>query len=857
MTLNTMDTRRTGWRIVVAEDESIIAHDLKCRLTGMGFVVLAIAKTGEEAIQETLARRPDIVLFDIRLKGNVDGIQAAAEIRSQADIPVVFATASSDPVTFERSRIADPYGFIFKPYDDREIKATLDLAITKNMSERLVRQSESRYRLLFENNLAGVFRLDGKGRILDCNKALLAMMGLPPDKALNPMSASRFLVDRAEGGRIADELRAHGRIEGRELSLMRGDGARVWVVMTIVAAEESILVGTVIDVTERKKIETELSEQRQFMKLLIDNIPDQIYIKDLEHRFLFCNPGCARLLGKPADAILGRTDADFFPPDLAAQYVEDERRVLEGGEALVNVEEPQIDAAGTQGWSLSTKIPTRGQDGKINGLMGINRDITAYKRYEEILQDDVRFQQNLLDAIPAPVFYRDKVGRFLGCNAAFEEFYGVTRTSITGKTLAMILPDDQVEAQRNSDNMLIANPGSILYETVTKNATGEKRTGVVHKATFEDADGTVEGVIGVFVDLSDQHKLREELVRSEHRYRSMFEENNAVMLLLDPETGMIVDANPAAVRFYGYPREVLTRMNVTEINPEPLKKLKEGLARAISGAQREFVWKHRIANGEMRDVEVHSGPVAVDGRNIVLSIIHDVTAKKRAEEAHRLSDERFRIISENVPELIAVLGPDGRFQYASPAYRHLDIDEALLRERALQTWYILKMSGACRKPSMKLPGRCVIRVLNIRCTFPMGAGARSTPPSLSSSTTWERGLSRSAETLPNGGGANILCGNCQARWNIIRHRLSLPTRRGQSSMSIRNSAKSRGTPPQKPLATTPGFSNPGTSPLRSMRTSGKQSVRAANGVGDSATSERMARSFGNRLLFRPLPTTMA
>ena len=170
----------------------------------------------------------------------------------------------------------------------------------------------------------------------------------------------------------------------------------------------------------------------------------------------------------------------------------------------------------------------------------------------------------------------------------------------------------------------------------------------------------------------------EELARSEHRYRSMFEENNAVMLLLDPDTGMIVDANPAAMRFYGYPREVLTGMTITKINPAPLKALKEGLARARSGAQREFVWKHRIANGEIRDVEVHSGPVAVDGRNIVLSIIHDVTAKKHAEESHRLSDERFRIISENVPEMIAVLGPDGRVQYASPAYRNLGIDVAQL-----------------------------------------------------------------------------------------------------------------------------------------------------------------------------------
>ena len=141
------------------------------------------------------------------------------------------------------------------------------------------------------------------------------MLGLPPVAALDRTSALVFLAEREDGRRIADELRSSGRIEGRELCLRRGNGSILWVVMNIVANRGNNSRWHRDRCHPAKTVRGRASEKRQLMQLLFDNIPDQVYIKDLQHRFIFCNPGCAKIMGKPVNAILGKTDADFFPPN--------------------------------------------------------------------------------------------------------------------------------------------------------------------------------------------------------------------------------------------------------------------------------------------------------------------------------------------------------------------------------------------------------------------------------------------------------------------------------------------------------------------------------------------------------------
>jgi len=162
---------------MVVEDELIVAEDLAHWLTSLGYTVSARATTGREAIQLCEAAPPELVLMDILLPGDMDGIQAAEVIRRRFDIPVVYLTASSDEATLTRAKVTEPFGYILKPFDERGLYSTIEMAFYKHASERRIRNSEERFRLLYENAPVPFHSLDADGHILGVNKAWLELLG--------------------------------------------------------------------------------------------------------------------------------------------------------------------------------------------------------------------------------------------------------------------------------------------------------------------------------------------------------------------------------------------------------------------------------------------------------------------------------------------------------------------------------------------------------------------------------------------------------------------------------------------------------------------------------------------------------
>jgi len=162
------------------------------------------------------------------------------------------------------------------------------------------------------------------------------------------------------------------------------------------------------------------------------------------------------------------------------------------------------------------------------------------------------------------------------------------------------------------------------------------------KVVTRDKSGRPLRMIGTHMDISQWKHTQEALLESEQRYRSLFENNHAVMLLIDPDTGKIFEANPAAVRFYGYPRETLLGMNIDQINiltPEEIRK-EMNLARYFKKSF--FAFKHRLASGEIRDVEVYSGLIHYENKKLLYSIIHDVTGKKEMEQEKERLETQLR-----------------------------------------------------------------------------------------------------------------------------------------------------------------------------------------------------------------------
>ena len=165
--------------------------------------------------------------------------------------------------------------------------------------------------------------------------------------------------------------------------------------------EENIIgtFGISTDITERKQMEETLAQEHNLLRSLIDNVPDFIYVKDIQSRFLIANPALARAIGAAApDELLGKTDFDFFPQELAAKYYADEQTIFRSGQPVLELEEPSVDAAGNRRWLSSTKILLRDAQDKIVELVGQSRDITEHKQAEQVIRQHITELETLYES---------------------------------------------------------------------------------------------------------------------------------------------------------------------------------------------------------------------------------------------------------------------------------------------------------------------------------------------------------------------------------------------------------------------------------------------------------------------------
>jgi PAS domain S-box-containing protein len=187
-------------RILVVEDEGLVAADLQEHLTELDYEVVAVVDTAEAALREAARLRPDLVLMDIMLAGQMDGVEAADRITREQDVPVVFLTAHADQATLARGKATGPYGYIVKPFGERELHVTIEIALYRHQAEARIRQLEHRHKALIGSIHEAVIATDRWGLVTSLNPAASALTGWALPEALNKSLDQVAPLLRGPGG---------------------------------------------------------------------------------------------------------------------------------------------------------------------------------------------------------------------------------------------------------------------------------------------------------------------------------------------------------------------------------------------------------------------------------------------------------------------------------------------------------------------------------------------------------------------------------------------------------------------------------------------------------------------------------
>jgi PAS domain S-box-containing protein len=402
-------------RILVVEDDPMLARGHRRLLTKIGYQVCGTVTTGLAAVNRVQEQVPDLILMDISLQGNMDGIETAELIRSQFDVPVIYATAFTDDVLLERAKRSEPFGYIVKPFGERELRSSVEMALFKHRAEKRIRRSEERFRKLAE--LApfalSVMRQDGSFSFV--NAMFTGIFGYQAEEIPNLETLVKlacphddsFAAECKEWQEDYREDSVTGGLGIRELPVTCKDGEEKILSVRTVSLEGGSRIIAYHDVTpaararenleslvqertrelmaQKTQLEREIEQRlateealrasEQRFRTIFESARECIFIKDTGGKYVQVNPHMERLLGLSALALVGETDERLYGND-AMHISEVESRVLQG-ESVEEEHTRTVNGSRTTFHDIRTPL-TDGK-GDIIGVIGISRDVTERK----------------------------------------------------------------------------------------------------------------------------------------------------------------------------------------------------------------------------------------------------------------------------------------------------------------------------------------------------------------------------------------------------------------------------------------------------------------------------------------------
>jgi len=429
-----------------------------------------------------------------------------------------------------------------------------------------LKKSEEKYRSLYENMPGVYYRADRKGNVIMVNPPGVKLLGYNSPKEIIGKNLAKDLYYIPEDRKkfLKELKKRKGSVEDHEVTLKRRDGTPVIVSTSShyyydkegnIAGVEGIF----MDITKRKKAEMVIIYEQSLLHSLMDNISDSVYFKDKEKRFIRVNKVKAEHSKLAPEEMIGKTDFDFFPPEIAKQSSADDDFVIEKGKPIIDKLEEIIHLNKTEHWVSTTKVPWYNSEGKIIGVIGITRDITERKKTEETLKKSHQEFASLFRNSPEALVYVDEESNILDINSQFTKLFGYTLEEIKARNVndGMIHPQDKMEEAKNLYQKSLSGSYS-NYESVRKKKDGFLFPVIISSSPVE-IEGKHKGRIISYrdiIEIKKNEKLQQVLyniskaanspISLEHLYPIIHKElgtiidtTNFYIALLDEKEGKI------------------------------------------------------------------------------------------------------------------------------------------------------------------------------------------------------------------------------------------------------------------------------------------------------------------------------
>ncbi|MBN2077337.1 MAG: PAS domain S-box protein [Spirochaetes bacterium] len=498
--------------ILIVEDELLTVELIRQSLESGGFKVMGAASSAKEALAMIKKRRPGLVLMDVRIKGDMDGVDLAGIVNERYDVPVIYITAFSNSEIIARAKKTRSYGYIIKPFSDQELLTTVEIGLNKHANDVKLRSSEERYRSLWENIGEALFLHRKSGSLVDCNPAMEQLLGHSRE-VLMAMNMKDLFASPSDWRRYSREL-AKGSVVGDfEVDVERGDGA---VIRCLVRANvkpgihggKDVVEGTLRDVTERRRMEDALRRSEEQYRQLVENLNDVIFTLNTTGVITYMSPVIERMSGYRLDDVVGRNFRDLVHPedlpDLEARFARTLSSELDSFEFRVVDRDGSVRHVRTSSRAVAVK-------GKVTGLTGLMTDITERRRMEEALKESESRYRAIFDGSMYLVYVYDLQGRFIDANDATLEFFGYSREDIPSLSFADVLSGEDLEkAYSQAASVITSRSRSTVTEYSVRTRSGEVRC-VEATASLLSHHGRSEAILGVGRDITERRKALEEL----------------------------------------------------------------------------------------------------------------------------------------------------------------------------------------------------------------------------------------------------------------------------------------------------------------------------------------------------------